>query len=372
MAGAAQGDPATGGLSGVMALLHFDCRLRYDSGFELQARFEAGDGVTALFGPSGSGKSSTLALIAGTARPQTGVIHLAGRTLVDTWTRVFVPPQRRRLGVVFQDHLLFPHMTVRRNLLFGHGRRGNARPVDFARVVDILEIEGLLDRWPETLSGGQRQRVSLGRALLRGPEMLLLDEPLTALDEGLKDRVLTYLERALAEWRLPTVFVSHDQADVRRLADQVVLLEHGKVTAAGPTRATLDAAMMTGGRTAGPINFLRVADVRSVDGHWEGRIGAQRLYLPPVAGTPAGGVYVRFLAHDVVLGAEALSGLSVRNQLRGVVREVLRFSDRAFVAVDVGQVLWAEVTPESARELDLRPGKVVVCFVKASAITVLS
>jgi molybdate transport system ATP-binding protein len=222
--------------------LHFDCRLRYASGFLLEARFEAGDGVTALFGPSGSGKTSVLNLIAGVARPDSGVIRLDGRTLVDSTARVFLPPERRCIGVVFQDQLLFPHLSVRQNLRFGQGRRG-ARAMDPDRVAEVLEIGDLLDRRPKTLSGGQRQRVALGRALLRGPDLLLMDEPLAALDAELKNRVLVYLERALAEWRIPTVFVSHDEADVRRLADAVVVLAAGRVVAAGPTAATLDGAV---------------------------------------------------------------------------------------------------------------------------------
>jgi molybdate transport system ATP-binding protein len=221
-----------------MARLHFDCQLRYDSGFELSAQFDAEGGVTALFGPSGSGKTTILNLIAGALRPRTGIIQLDGRTLVDTRSGVFLPPERRRVGVVFQEALLFPHLTVRQNLLFGYQRRG-ARPMDIARVAAVLEIGELFDRRPESLSGGQRQRVALGRALLRGPELLLMDEPLAALDEGLKDRVLTYLERAVAEWHIPTVFVSHDRDDVGRFAQRLVAIEAGRVCAAGPAGAML-------------------------------------------------------------------------------------------------------------------------------------
>jgi molybdate transport system ATP-binding protein len=141
-------------------------------------------------------------------------------------------PEQRFVGVVFQDYLLFPHMTVRQNLVFGRGRAG-ARTLGLARVVEMLEIGTLLDRFPSALSGGQKQRVSLGRALLRGPELLLMDEPLAALDQELKDRILTYLEQAVAEWHIPTLFVSHDRASVQRFAEKVVMLDAGKVIAAG-------------------------------------------------------------------------------------------------------------------------------------------
>src|SRR5262245_2438172 len=207
-----------------MGRLHFDARVRYRDGFALDLSFEAGGGITALFGPSGSGKSTTLALIAGLLRPDAGTIRLGDRVLVDVAAGVFLPPERRRVGLVFQDHLLFPHLTVGQNLLFGHGRR-SSRPMEMARVLEVLDIGDLVQRRPETRSGGQRQRVALGRALLRGPELLLMDEPLAALDQSLKDRILTYLERAVREWRVPTVFVSHDQADVHRLADHVVVIE---------------------------------------------------------------------------------------------------------------------------------------------------
>jgi molybdate transport system ATP-binding protein len=215
-----------------MAPLIVNVRFRYDSGFEIDAKFEAGEGVTALFGPSGSGKSTILHLIAGIIRPAAGTIRLGDRTLVDTKSGVDLPPEQRLVGIVFQDHLLFPHMSVRKNLLFGMGRR-NAPPVSFEKVVEILEIGDLLNRFPSTLSGGQRQRVAVGRALLRGPELLLLDEPLAALDYELKERVLAYLQRAFQEWRIPTVFVCHQKNDVNRIAAHVVPLDSGRVVDTG-------------------------------------------------------------------------------------------------------------------------------------------
>ena len=222
-----------------MNALTFDARLRYASGFQLDARFTADGGVTALFGPSGAGKTTILSLIAGGLRPDEGLLRQGDRTLVDTKAGVFLPPERRSVGMVFQDQLLFPHMTVRKNLLFGKGRRG-ARAIDFNRVVEMLEVVELLDRFPASLSGGQKQRVALGRALLRGPELLLMDEPLTALDQELKGSLLTYLERAVAEWRVPTLLVSHDRADVRRLASRVILIAAGRVVAEGAAANILD------------------------------------------------------------------------------------------------------------------------------------
>jgi molybdate transport system ATP-binding protein len=355
-----------------MSRLHFDCRLRYPTGFELDVRFEAGDGVTALFGPSGSGKSTVLSLIAGIGQPGEGIIRLGERVLVDTRAGVCLPPEQRRVGVVFQENLLFPHMTVEQNLRFGLGR-ASSRAIDVKRVVEILEIGELLPRPPHTLSGGQQQRVSLGRAILRGPELLLMDEPLTGLDEGLKDRVLGYLERAMTEWRIPTLFVSHDQADVRRLAETVVVIEAGKVIDAGSTTTTLDRAVLTRlKQRPGLVNLLRVTEIHQADGHWAGRVGSQILHLPP--GLPpgsAGTVYVQFLAHDIVLSAAAVEGTSARNHLRGEVREVVTLPGQTFVAVDVGQFVWAEVTPEAAHELNIAPGLGITCHVKTSALQLL-
>lgn len=355
-----------------MSRLAFDCRLTYPGGFDLDVRFDAGDGVTALFGPSGSGKSTTLALIAGILQPKSGSIRLTDQVLVDVVAGICVPPEQRRIGVVFQDHLLFPHLTVGQNLRYGFRRRP-VRVISFDRVVQILEIAGLLDRYPQTLSGGQRQRVSLGRALLRGPELLLMDEPLTALEEPLKDRVLTYLERAVAEWRIPTLFVSHDQSDVRRLADSVVVLELGRVVDGGPTAASLDrAALATLKHRFSPINLFRLSELHEVAGHWEGKVGEQWLHLPSSADYRAGqSVCVQFLPREVMLSREPVSGSSARNQLLGQVRELVNLPGRCFVAIDVGQFLWAEVTPEAVLELAIQPGSTLTSLIKTTALEIL-
>jgi molybdate transport system ATP-binding protein len=213
-----------------MSLLEFHCRLRYPSGFALEADFTTDALVTALCGPSGAGKTSILSMIAGLRTPDSGRIQLGERTLFESGSRKNLPAEARRVGYVFQEHLLFPHLDVRRNLLYGRARRPrDARPVEFDRAVEVLELSGMLDRLPHTLSGGQRQRVALGRALLCGPELLLFDEPVASIDAELKVRVLDYVEQVVREWQIPTIYVTHDIREVNRMAQRVVLVEHGKV-----------------------------------------------------------------------------------------------------------------------------------------------
>ena len=202
--------------------------------FSLEATFESQGRVTGLFGASGAGKTSLINMIAGLLRPDRGSIALDGETLDDTTAHVHVPPHRRRIGYVFQDARLFPHLNVRQNL--DYGRRMNRLaevPPSTERVTDLLDIGNLLDRRPGQLSGGERQRVALGRALLSKPRLLLMDEPLGSLDEGRKVEILPYLVRLRDEAGIPMVYVSHDAAELRQVATQIVMLQGGRVTALG-------------------------------------------------------------------------------------------------------------------------------------------
>ena len=212
--------------------------LRVDVGkrlgeFSIEASFTSEGRVTGLFGASGAGKTSLISMIAGLLKPDRGIIALDGETLDDTDARVHVPSHRRRIGYVFQDARLFPHLNVAQNL--DYGRRMNRLAQDPAQrrhVTDLLYIGHLLDRRPGQLSGGERQRVALGRALLSKPRLLLLDEPLGSLDEGRKIEILPYLVR-LRDEGIPMVYVSHDAAELRQLATQIVMLRNGRVTALG-------------------------------------------------------------------------------------------------------------------------------------------
>jgi molybdate transport system ATP-binding protein len=215
--------------------LSFRCRHQFPGGFSLDAAFETSAQVTALSGPSGSGKTSVLYMIAGLVRPQSGAIRFGERVWLDTDLGIHLKAERRHVGFVFQDHLLFPHLNVQRNLMYGRRRRrGRLVAIEPSRVIEVLELGDLLARYPRNLSGGEKQRVALGRSLLSGPELLLMDEPLAALDAELKDRILTYLERVVEEWHVPTIYVSHSLAEVRRLADRVIVLEQGRVGISGP------------------------------------------------------------------------------------------------------------------------------------------
>ena len=202
--------------------------------FSLQAAFESAGRVTGLFGASGAGKTSLINMIAGLLRPDHGVIALDDDILDETEKGVHVPPHRRRIGYVFQDARLFPHLSIDENL--DYGRRMNRLaddPAQKKRVTDLLDIGHLLDRRPGKLSGGERQRVALGRALLSKPRLLLLDEPLGSLDEGRKVEILPYLVRLRDEANVPMVYVSNDAAEMRQLATQIVMLRNGRVTALG-------------------------------------------------------------------------------------------------------------------------------------------
>jgi len=342
--------------------------------FHLDVAFENDEGITALFGRSGAGKSTTINLIAGLARPDRGRIALDGTALVDTERGIFVPPYRRHVGLVFQDAQLFPHLTVRQNLLFG---RWFASPknhsASFASVVETLGISHLLQRKPNGLSGGEKQRVALGRALLAAPKFLLMDEPLASLDMERKLEILPLIERLREEFRVPIVYVSHSVDEVARLASRVVVMEQGRVIAIGG----VEDALGPGLRNTRVSRFERSSVIT-------GRLKGTDAYGLTQISHPAGTIWltgrarpigrearVVVKATDITLAKARSEGLSVQTTLAGKIAEI-EMDDGPIAGVSIaldghGQ-LFALATRKAIDALGLEKGDRVFALVKAVAL----
>ena len=341
-------------------------------GFTLAATFAAPTpGVIGLFGRSGSGKSTLIDTIAGLLPPDEGEVQLAASVLTDTRSGIAVPPERRRIGYVFQDSRLFPHLSVAGNLRYGEKRaRSIFHYIRFAELLELLGLGPLLERRPHELSGGERQRVALGRALLSQPQLLLLDEPLASLDLARREEVLPYLER-LRDWlSIPMVYVSHQFEEVLRLATYLVLLENGRVLAAGPVgEMSLRPELRTvlAPDLVGAVLDGLVTAVDAAGGTVELAVGSGRLQVSLRDVAAGARVRVQLLARDIILATQPVHSLSVRNALRGTVVEITpEEAASVLVRVDVGgPVLLARITEAARRALGLSPGDAVWVLVKA-------
>ena len=342
--------------------------------FELDIHFCSGRGLTALFGRSGAGKTSLVNAIAGLVRPDRGRIVVDGVVLLDTERGIRAPAHRRRVGYVFQESRLFPHLTVRQNLLFGRWfARGFAPAASLDDVVDLLGIGTLLDRRPGRLSGGEKQRVAIGRALLAGPRLLLMDEPLASLDARRKDEILPYIERLRDQASVPIVYVSHAVAEVTRLASTIVLISDGRVRTVGPLQEVMGRAElypMTGRFEAGAVLAVRVA---AHDARWgltelAGAFG--KLTVPRLPAPVGAALRVRIRARDVILAATPPTGISALNVLAGRVEAVVPIEEAALeVQLRLGdERLLARVTRRSGATLGLVPGREVFALIKTVAI----
>jgi molybdate transport system ATP-binding protein len=333
--------------------------------FALDVAFKTGRaGITALFGPSGAGKTSVVNAVAGLFRPQEGRIVVGGRVVLDTGAGVFVPARVRRTGYVFQDARLFPHMNVEANLRFGW-RRAPARmdEHEIAHMVEMLGLTKLLERDPKTLSGGEKGRVALGRALLSSPDILLLDEPLAALDAARRAEILPYLERLRDETKLPMLHVSHNVDEVARLADEIVMLRDGRVAAQGSVFDLLT-------RIAGEIAPVGAVIDARVDGHEDDLsvlvFDTGRLLVPRVARAAGACVRVRLRAEDIMLAREEPRAISANNILPATVAAIAHGERQADVQLALGAArMVARITLASARRLELAPGVPVFAIVKS-------
>ena len=338
--------------------------------FSLEVAFTAGAGLTALFGRSGSGKTTVIDLIAGLTVPQRGRIAIDGTVLLDTARNWRVPVHRRRIGCVFQEARLMPHLTVRQNLHFGRFfARGTGGP-DLGTVADLLGIGPLLERRPAGLSGGERQRVAIGRALLARPRLLLMDEPLSALDETRKREILPYLERLRDEAGLPIVYVSHSVAEVARLASTVVVLEAGRVAASGPVDAVLRRSdLIPDGAEAGSVLAMRIERHDAATGLTRLTGPAGPLDLPLIDAPVGRRLNLRVPARDVLLALARPASLSARNVLPGQVATLREEGASCLVEVTCGEAtLAARLTRASARDLGLTVGCPVFAIVKSVAL----
>lgn len=332
------------------------------------------DGITALFGPSGCGKSTLLRIISGLERTAQGRIQFGDEVWQDASRGIFVPPHRRGVGYVFQDTLLFPHLTVERNLRYAEKRsRGINSEIHFEGVVGALDLAPLMNRRPQSLSGGERQRVAIGRTLLTRPRLLLMDEPLAALDLKRKAEILPYIERLPHAFHVPIVYVTHSIDEVTRLAEHMLALASGRMVTYGPVTESLerlDLQAVTGRFEAGVVLTARVARhddkfrLTHLDHH------GQEIVMPMADLAIGVEVRLRIRARDVALATQRPTGISVRNILSGTIAEIVEEPDTAFAEtlVDIGQAkIRARVTRSAVAELALIPGKPVFALVKSIA-----
>ena len=339
--------------------------------FEWRGEFELDFGVTALFGPSGAGKTSLVNMVAGLLAPDEGRISIGRARVFDSSRRIDLPPERRPVGVVFQDGRLFPHLSVRRNL--GYGRRRTSRsPPDFDGIVERLELGPLLNRRPMTLSGGEQQRVAIGRALLAAGDVLLLDEPLAGLDGARRAEVLDMLALLKQETGLVIVYVTHRMDEVLRLADRLALIDNGAIAALGTPQELLgrpELQSLSGQSSAGAILLCRVERADDGDGLSRLSCGRHRLLLPRLAAATGSEVMLKVRAGDVALSLRPPAQSSALNVVEAVVERVVE-EDHTFcnVVVSAPQTLWARITRRSLRELGLTPGRRVYAAIKTASL----
>jgi molybdate transport system ATP-binding protein len=353
-----------------VALRHRFPAVQMDITFEVPS-----PGVTVLFGPSGSGKSTIINAAAGLLRPETCRIEVNGTVLADTRSGIWLPPERRRVGLVFQDSRLFPHMSVVTNLRFGM-RRVAPGAIRFDEIVDLLGIAALLDRRPHTLSGGERQRVAIGRALLAQPHLLLMDEPLASLDTARKAEILPFLTRLKTALRLPVLYVTHALDEVARLADSMVLIEAGHVLGFGPVSeiaARTDLPLAQRDDAAA----LLMGQVEENDPHralTRLQAGGATFWVP-LLDLPVGTeCRIRVPAREVILAILPPEAISLHNIVPGTVRRIAGDPSRRSVIVEIGLAnggLLSRITPDAVARLKLSPGQPVLALIKSTSIEVL-
>ncbi len=330
--------------------------------------------IIGMFGPSGAGKSSVLEVISGLARPDAGRVVLDSTVLFDSARSVSIAPHRRRIGMMFQETTLFPHYDVRGNLRYGWRREHD---IEWEDVIDLLALSTLLDRRIDQLSGGEKQRVALGRALLSGPRLLLLDEPLASLDVGLKRQILPFLAQVNQRMGVPMILVSHDITEILQLTTDLVVLDEGRVVSQGAFHEVMsDHRTFQLARRLGLDNVLsaRVVEHAAGQGLTCLDITLDQKATPVVVWGPLLAVPVGTMVHfmispeDIAVALRPVTGTSIRNQLPGRVSRLIDHDGMTLLEVDVGRFMLVEISPRSAAELGLAAGTPVTCLFKAVGV----
>ena len=351
-------------------MISFDIRLNRPE-FSLSAKGEFDDGITAVFGPSGAGKSSLLNCLAGSIKPSDGWVTLDGATLYSGPDGVWVSPEKRRIGTVYQDGALFPHLSVRKNIEFGWKLLPeDQRRLDPVEIAELLGLTHLLDRAPNELSGGERQRVAIARALATSPALLLLDEPLASLDAARRGSILNYLSRVHTEFSMPMIYVSHSVSEVVSIASSAMLLRDGEVQGFDRPSTLLLGAASAGdefesfdnildgviGDSTDHLTTVRVGDVNISTRHQNKNLGDR--------------VVVSLGANQIILASSEPKNLSARNILKGIVSEIWSNTGKVFTEIDIGEKFIVELTENALNDLGIAVGQNVFLVFKSSSVDV--
>jgi molybdate transport system ATP-binding protein len=333
--------------------------------FNLETDFSINGDQTGIFGQSGSGKSTLVGLLAGLIIPDEGEIVLDGECLFSSRRRVSLPPQRRRVAMVFQQPCLFPHLNVEANLLYGHKRCApQYRNIDFKALVSVLKLEGLLKRGVNNLSGGEKQRVALGRAILANPRLLLMDEPLSALDDHLKFQIIHYLKSASEEFGIPYLFISHSLLEIRLMTQQVLAVAGGRVLRQATPEQLARERM--GQSQVGYINLLKGEPVRKIGGLYVYRWGDNDLYIS--AGDDKPSAMFELSSRDIILFKRHPEAISARNLMKCTVVDTFPSGNKVGVELKCGDgTLIAEVVMQAADDLAIQAQNEIYAVVKASS-----
>lgn len=348
--------------------LSMTVRKSFDA-FTLSTEFAVSGDRVGIFGASGSGKSTLVSMLAGLLDPDSGEILLDGDCLFSSAKKINLRPEQRRIAMVFQQHCLFPHLSVRSNLLYGFKRcPAEHRKIDFAMLVEVLKLAGLLDRGVTNLSGGEKQRVALGRAILANPRLLLMDEPLSALDDSLRFQIIPYLKSVSENFGIPYLFISHSLIEMRLMTDTTLVFEKGNMME--QTSSEQLARNRMGQSPVGYINLLKLGRPSATAGLFAYPWGAARLLLS--IDSECESSMVELSSKDIILFKQHPEAISARNLLQCSVRNLFNSGRKVGVELDyAGNTLIAEVVQDAVDELNITAGSTIYAAVKASAFRML-